>query len=66
MATAHSKFGEESQETRAEMANEASTQTHHVEDVEIQEWLESLDSVLEASGRTWRGRFWKDCARTRR
>ena len=50
MATAHSQFGEESQETRAEMANETSTQTHHVEDVEIQEWLESLDSVLEASG----------------
>src|SRR3989440_7928273 len=50
MATAHSKFGEESQETRSEMANEASTQTHHVEDVETQEWLESLDSVLEASG----------------
>jgi len=50
MATAHSKFGDESQETRSEMANETSTQTHHVEDVEIQEWLESLDSVLEASG----------------
>src|SRR5438094_6664446 len=50
MATAHSQFGEESQETRAEMANETSTQTHHVEDVEIQEWLESLDSVLETSG----------------
>src|SRR5256885_13847892 len=50
MATAHSQFGEESQETRSEMANETSTQTHHVEDVEIQEWLESLDSVLEASG----------------
>jgi len=50
MATAHSQFGDESQETRAEMANETSTQTHHVEDVEIQEWLESLDSVLEASG----------------
>jgi len=39
MATAHSKFGEESQETRAEMANEASTQTHHVEDVEIRSGL---------------------------
>jgi pyruvate dehydrogenase E1 component len=50
MATAQSQFGDESQETRAEMANETSTQTHHVEDVEIQEWLESLDSVLEASG----------------
>src|SRR5260221_5211018 len=50
MATAHSQFGDESQETRSEMANETSTQTHHVEDVEIQEWLESLDSVLEASG----------------
>ncbi len=23
---------------------------HHVEDVEIQEWLESLDSVLHSSG----------------
>jgi pyruvate dehydrogenase E1 component len=50
MATAHSQFGDESQETRAEMANETYTQTHHVEDVEIQEWFESLDSVLEASG----------------
>jgi len=50
MATAHSQFGEESQETRSEMANETFTQTHHVEDVEIQEWFESLDSVLEASG----------------
>ena len=37
MATAQSQFGDESQETRAEMANETSTQTHHVEDVEIQE-----------------------------
>ena len=50
MATAHSQFGDESQETRAEMENETYTQTHHVEDVEIQEWFESLDSVLEASG----------------
>jgi len=50
MATAHSQFGEESQETRSEMDNQTSTQTHHVEDVEIQEWFESLDSVLEASG----------------
>jgi len=32
------------------MANETYTQPHHVEDVEIQEWFESLDSVLEASG----------------
>jgi len=50
MATAHSQFGEESQETRSQMANETYTQPHHVEDVEIQEWFESLDSVLEASG----------------
>ncbi len=50
MATAHSQFGDESQETRAEMENQTYTQTHHVEDVEIQEWFESLDSVLEASG----------------
>ena len=50
MATPHSQFGEESQETRSEMDNQTSTQTHHVEDVEIQEWFESLDSVLEASG----------------
>ncbi len=50
MATAHSQFGEESQETRAEMANETYTQPHHVDDLEIQEWFESLDSVLEASG----------------
>jgi len=27
-----------------------STQPHGMEDVEIQEWLESLDSVLESSG----------------
>ena len=50
MATAHSQFGEESQETRSEMDNQTYTQPHHVEDVEIQEWFESLDSVLEASG----------------
>jgi len=34
----------------AKMTNETYTQPHHVEDVEIQEWLESLDSVLESSG----------------
>jgi len=32
------------------MNNEISTQPHGMEDVEIQEWLESLDSVLESSG----------------
>src|SRR5689334_8744591 len=32
------------------MDNEISTQPHGMEDVEIQEWLESLDSVLESSG----------------
>src|SRR5882724_4172845 len=32
------------------MDNETYTQPHHIEDVEIQEWLESLDSVLESSG----------------
>jgi pyruvate dehydrogenase E1 component len=32
------------------MANETYIQPHHIEDVEIQEWLESLDSVLESSG----------------
>ena len=32
------------------MDNELSTQPHGMEDVEIQEWLESLDSVLESSG----------------
>jgi pyruvate dehydrogenase E1 component len=32
------------------MDNEAYTQPHQIEDVEIQEWLESLDSVLESSG----------------
>jgi len=32
------------------MDNELSTQRHGMEDVEIQEWLESLDSVLESSG----------------
>ncbi|HJZ62719.1 MAG TPA: pyruvate dehydrogenase (acetyl-transferring), homodimeric type [Candidatus Acidoferrum sp.] len=48
MATAHSQFGDESQETRVE--NETVTQPHHLDDLEIQEWFESLDSVLEASG----------------
>src|SRR5881398_1951204 len=32
------------------MNNETYAQPHHIEDVEIQEWLESLDSVLESSG----------------
>jgi pyruvate dehydrogenase E1 component len=32
------------------MDNETYTQPHHIEDVEIQEWLESLDAVLESSG----------------
>ena len=32
------------------MANQTYTQPRQVEDVEIQEWLESLDSVLESSG----------------
>src|SRR5438552_3021233 len=32
------------------MDNELSTQRHGMEDVEIQEWLESLDSVLDSSG----------------
>jgi pyruvate dehydrogenase E1 component len=32
------------------MENETDVQPHNVEDVEIQEWLESLDSVLESSG----------------
>ncbi len=50
MATAHSQFGDESQETRAEMDNETVIQPHHLDDLEIQEWFESLDSVLEASG----------------
>src|SRR5438874_1424231 len=34
----------------ANMNNETYAQPHHIEDVEIQEWLESLDSVLESSG----------------
>ncbi len=50
MATAHSQFGEESQETRAEMANETVAQPHNLDQLEIAEWFESLDSVLEASG----------------
>ena len=33
-----------------QMDNETYAQPHHIEDVEIQEWLESLDSVLESSG----------------
>jgi pyruvate dehydrogenase E1 component len=32
------------------MDNETSTQHHGLDDVEVQEWLESLDSVLETSG----------------
>jgi pyruvate dehydrogenase E1 component len=32
------------------MGNQTYAQPHHIEDVEIQEWLESLDSVLESSG----------------
>src|SRR6267142_6003626 len=32
------------------MDNELKTQPHGIRDVEIQEWLESLDSVLESSG----------------
>src|SRR5579864_8628493 len=32
------------------MDNEISTQPHGLDDVEVQEWLESLDSVLESSG----------------
>ncbi len=32
------------------MDNETSTQPHGIDDVEIQEWLESLDAVLESSG----------------
>src|SRR5262250_2812525 len=33
-----------------QMENQTYTQPHQVQDVEIQEWLESLDSVLESSG----------------
>src|SRR5260370_1591717 len=33
------------------MDNEISTQPHGMADVEIQEWLESVDAVLESSGR---------------
>src|ERR1051325_11756109 len=33
-----------------QMNNETYAPPHHIEDVEIQEWLESLDSVLESSG----------------
>jgi pyruvate dehydrogenase E1 component len=36
--------------TRDNVDNETYAQPHHIEDVEIQEWLESLDSVLESSG----------------
>src|ERR1700674_1279897 len=32
------------------MDNETSTQHHGLDDVEVQEWLESLDSVLETTG----------------
>ena len=32
------------------MDNQTYAQPHNIEDVEIQEWLESLDSVLESSG----------------
>src|SRR5437868_12026321 len=33
-----------------QMENETYAQPHHIRDVEIQDWLESLDSVLESSG----------------
>ena len=48
MATANSQFGDDSQETRVD--NDTVTQPHQLDDLEIQEWFESLDSVLEASG----------------
>src|SRR5258708_14304500 len=32
------------------MDNEITTQHHGLDDVEVKEWLESLDSVLESSG----------------
>jgi pyruvate dehydrogenase E1 component len=48
MATAQSQFGDESQERRVD--NETLTHPHQLDDLEIQEWFESLDSVLEASG----------------
>jgi len=41
------------------MANETSTQTHHVEDVEIQEWLESLDSCWRRAAGRGTGDFGK-------
>jgi pyruvate dehydrogenase E1 component len=36
--------------THPQTENETDAQPHGMEDVEIQEWLESLDSVLESSG----------------
>jgi pyruvate dehydrogenase E1 component len=38
------------EELSQNMENEISTQPHGMEDFQIQEWLESLDSVLESSG----------------
>ena len=52
MASAQSQFGAEFEGAREGMDNEAAVQAqqHGIDDVEIQEWLESLDSVLESSG----------------
>ena len=37
--------------SNSETANETAVRPQHtIDDVEIQEWLESLDSVLESSG----------------
>jgi pyruvate dehydrogenase E1 component len=61
MATLHSQFGSRFEGAENAVQNEAETAAesemaeappvqHGLDDVEVQEWLESLDSVLESSG----------------
>ncbi len=61
MATVHSQFGSRFEDAENAVQNEAETAAesemaeaqpvqHGLDDVEVQEWLESLDSVLESSG----------------
>ncbi len=61
MATVHSQFGSRFEGAENAVQNEAETAAesemaeappvqHGLDDVEVQEWLESLDSVLESSG----------------
>ncbi len=46
------------------MNNEISLPLQGLDSAEIQEWLESLDAVLQSSGPDVRLTFWNACART--